>query len=148
MAVTSTPIFAQTPYVKSLTLVAQTACTTRAPTATGSLAGANITAFVPVSTNGLRIDSIGVTAASSGISVASVANIVGIWAWDGTTAFLINEILTTAVSPSATALSYSGMLTYAQPLILPAAFALYASVSVTTTAGGAALVVTAYGGAY
>ena len=148
MAVTSTPIFAQTPYVKSLSLVAQTACTTRAPTATGSLAGANITAFVPVSTNGLRIDSIGVTAASSGISVASVANIVGIWAWDGTTAFLINEILTTAVSPSATALSYSGMLTYAQPLILPAAFALYASVSVTTTAGGAALVVTAYGGAY
>ena len=148
MAVTSTPIFAQTPYVKSLSLVAQTACTTRAPTATGSLAGANITAFVPVSTNGLRIDSIGVTAASSGISVASVANIDGIWAWDGTTAFLINEILTTAVSPSATALSYSGMLTYAQPLILPAAFALYASVSVTTTAGGAALVVTAYGGAY
>jgi len=148
MAVTSTPIFAQTPYVKSLSLVAQTACTTRAPTATGSLAGANITAFVPVSTNGLRIDSIGVTAASSGISVASVANIVGIWAWDGTTAFLINEILTTAVSPSATALSYSGMLTYSQPLILPAAFALYASVSVTTTAGGAALVVTAYGGAY
>ena len=148
MAVTSSPIFAQTPYVKSLTLVAQTACTTRAPTATGSLAGANITAFVPISTNGLRIDSIGVTAASSGISVASVANIVGIWAWDGTTAFLINEILTTVVSPSATALSYSGTLTYAQPLILPAAFALYASVSVTTTAGGAALVVTAYGGAY
>jgi hypothetical protein len=148
MAVTASPIFAQTPYVKSLTLVAQTACTTRAPTATGSLAGANITAFVPASTNGLRIDSIGVTAASTGISVASVANIVGIWAWDGTTAFLINEILTTVVSPSATALSYSGMLTYSQPLILPAAFALYASVSVTTTAAGAALVVTAYGGAY
>jgi hypothetical protein len=40
------------------------------------------------------------------------------------------------------------MLTYSQPLILPAAFALYASVSVTTTAAGAALVVTAYGGAY
>ena len=68
MAVTSTPIFAQTPYAKTLTLVAQTACTTRAPTATASLAGANITAFVPVSTNGLRIDSIQVNAAGTGIS--------------------------------------------------------------------------------
>jgi hypothetical protein len=148
MAVTSTPIFAQTPFIKSLTLAAQTACTTRGPTATASLAGANITAFVPVSTNGLRIDSIGVTAASTGISIASITNIVGIWAWDGTTAFLINEILTTVVTPSTTAVSFSGMLTYSQPLILPAAFALYASVSVTTTAAGAALVVTAYGGAY
>ena len=44
--------------------------------------------------------------------------------------------------------SYFGNLIYTQPLVLPAAFALYASVSVTTTAGGAALVVTAYGGAY
>jgi hypothetical protein len=148
MAVNATPIFAQTPYIKSLTLAAQTACTTRGPTAPASLAGANITAFVPVSTNGLRIDSIGVTAASTGISVASVANIVGIWAWDGTTAFLINEILTTAVTPSTTAVSYFGNLIYTQPLVLPAAFALYASVSVTTTAAGAALVVTAYGGAY
>ena len=148
MATTASPIFAQTPYVKSLSLVAQTACTTRAPTATASLAAANITAFVPISTNGLRIDSIGVTAASTGFTVASVANIVGIWSWDGTTAFLINEILTTAVTPSTTAVSYSGMLTYSQPLVLPAAFALYASVSITTTAGAAALVVTAYGGAY
>jgi hypothetical protein len=148
MATTATPIFAQTPYVKSLSLVAQTACTTRAPTATASLAGANITEFVPISTNGLRIDSIGVTAASTGFTVASVANIVGIWSWDGTTAFLINEILTTPVTPSTTAVSYSGMLTYSQPLVLPAAFALYASVSITTTAGAAALVVTAYGGAY
>ena len=32
MAVTSTPIFAQTPYAKTLTLVAQTACGTDGPT--------------------------------------------------------------------------------------------------------------------
>ena len=148
MAVTATPIFAQTPYVKSLNMSAITACTTRGPTTTANLAAANITAFVPVSTNGLRIDSIGVTAASTGFTVPSVANIVGIWAWDGTTAFLINEILTTVVTPSTTAVSYAGTLTYTQPLVLPAAFALYASVSITTTAAGAALVVTAYGGAY
>ena len=71
MAVTSTPIFAQTPYAKTLTLAAQTACTTRAPTATASLAGANITAFVPVSTNGLRIDSIQVNAVGTGITTAT-----------------------------------------------------------------------------
>jgi len=148
MPVTATPIFAQTPYQKTLSLAVITACTTRAPTATASLAAANITAFVPISTNGLRIDSIQVNGCSSGISVASVANVVGIWLWDGTTAFLINEILTTAVTPSATAVAYTGTLTFPQPLNLPAAFALYASVSVTTTAAGAALQVTAFGGAY
>lgn len=148
MAVTSTPIFAQTPYAKTLTLAAQTACTTRGPTATASLAGANITAFVPISTNGLRIDSIQVNGISTGIGVASVANVVGIWIWDGTTAYLWTEILTTVVTPSATAVAYTSTYTPTLPLNLPAAFALYASVSVTTTAAGAALQVTAFGGAY
>ena len=73
MAVTSTPIFAQTPYAKSLTLAAQTACTTRAPTATANLAAANIVAFVPISTNGLRIDSIQVNNVGTGISTANAA---------------------------------------------------------------------------
>lgn len=148
MAVTSTPIFSQTPYVKTLTLAAQTACTTRGPTATASLSGSNITAFVPVSTNGLRIDSIQVNGISTGIGVASVANVVGIWIWDGTTAYLWTEILTTVVTPSATAVAYTSTYTPTLPLNLPAAFALYASVSVTTTAAGAALQVTAFGGAY
>ena len=148
MAVTSTPIFAQTPYAKTLTLAAQTACTTRGPTATASLAGANITAFVPVSTNGLRIDSIQVNGVSTAIGQASVANVVGIWIWDGTTAYLWTEILTTVVTPSATAVAYTGTYTPTLPLNLPAAFALYASVTVTTTAAGSALQVTAFGGAY
>ena len=148
MAVTSTPIFAQTPYVKTLTLAAQTACTTRGPTATASLAGANIIAFVPLSTNGLRIDSIQVNGISTAIGQASVANVVGIWIWDGTTAYLWTEILTTVVTPSATAVAYTGTYTPTLPLNLPAAFALYASVTVTTTAAGSALQVTAFGGAY
>ena len=148
MAVTSTPIFAQTPYVKTLTLAAQTACTTRGPTATASLAGANITAFVPVSTNGLRIDSIQVYGVSTAIGQASVANVVGIWIWDGTTAYLWTEIVTTVVTPSATAAAYTATYTPTLPLNLPATFALYASVGVTTTAAGSALQVTAFGGAY
>ena len=148
MAVTSTPIFAQTPYAKTLTLVAQTACTTRAPTATGSLAAANITAFVPVSTNGLRIDSIQVNAAGTGITTANAANLVDIWLWDGTTAFMILEIAVTAVTPSTTAAAFTTTYSFPAPLVLPAAFALYASTTVTTTAAGTALQVTAYGGAY
>ena len=148
MAVTSTPIFAQTPYAKTLTLVAQTACTTRAPTATASLAGANITAFVPVSTNGLRIDAIQVNAAGTGITTANAANLVDIWLWDGTTAFMILEIAVTAVTPSTTAAAFTTTYTFPAPLIMPAAFALYASTTVTTTAAGTALQVTAYGGAY
>ena len=148
MAVTSTPIFAQTPYAKTLTLAAQTACTTRGPTATASLAGANITAFVPVSTNGLRIDSFQVNGVSTAIGRASVANVVGIWLWDGTTAYLYTEIVTTVVTPSAVAAAYTATYTPALPLNLPAAWALYASVTVTTTAAGSALQVTAFGGAY
>ena len=148
MAVTSTPIFAQTPYAKTLTLAAQTAATTRAPTATASLAGANITAFVPVSTNGLRIDSIQVNACGTGITTANAANLVDIWLWDGTTAFMILEIAVTAVTPSTTAAAFTTTYTFPAPLIMPAAFALYASTTVTTTAAGTALQVTAFGGAY
>ena len=149
MAVTSTPIFAQTPYAKTLTLAAQTACTTRAPTATGSTTAANIIAFVPASTNGLRIDSIQVNACGTGITTANAANIVGVWIDDGTTAFLLTEILVTAVTPSASATAaFTTTYTFPIPLNLPAAFVLKASVGVTTTAAGTALQVTAFGGAY
>ena len=148
MAVTSTPIFAQTPFVKTVTLAAQTACSTRAPTATASTSAANIIAFVPASTNGLRIDSIQVNACGTSISTANAANVVGIWADDGTTAFLITEILVTAVTPSATAAAFTTTTTYALPLNLPAAFVLKVSVGTTTTAAGTALQVTAFGGSY
>ena len=148
MAVTSTPIFAQTPYAKSVTLAAQTACTTRAPTATASTTAANIIAFVPVSTNGLRIDSIQVNACGTSISTANAANVVGIWVDDATTAFLLVEIPVTAVTPSATAAAFTVTYTFPLPLNLPAAFVLKASVGTTTTAAGTALQVTAFGGAY
>ena len=148
MAVTSTPIFAQTPYVKTLSMAAQTACTTRAPTATASTTAANIIAFVPASTNGLRIDSIQVNACGTGISTINAANVVGIWADDATNAYLITEILVTQVTPSTTAAAFTTTYTFPIPLNLPAAFTLKASVTVATTAGGTALQVTAFGGAY
>ena len=148
MAVTSTPIFAQTPYVKTLSMAAQDACTTRAPTATGSTAGAYIVLFVPTSTNGLRIDSIQVNACGTGITTTNATNIVGIWADDGTNAYLITEILVTVVAPSTLIAAFTTTYTFPIPLNLPAAFTLKASVTVQTSAGGTALQVTAFGGAY
>ena len=145
---TATPVFTQTPYLKILSLAAVTACTTRAPTATASLAAANITELTPVSTNGRRIDSIQVSACSTAIGSATVAQIVGIWAWDGTTAYLIEEIVVTAVTPSATAEAFSTTWYPTNPLVLPAAFKLFASTTVTTTASTTALQVTVQGGDY
>jgi len=148
MAVTATPIFAQAPYMVCTTLAAQTACTTRGPTATANLAAANIVQIVPTSTNGLRIDSIQVNACSTSFVAATAGNIVGIWVHDGTTAFLFTEILVTAVTPSTTVAGFTTTLTFANPLVLPSTFKLYASVSVTTTASTTALQVSVLGGSY
>lgn len=141
------PIFPVSPYVKSLSLAAASACTTRAPTATASLAAANIVELTPVSTNGRRIDRIEVSAASSSISATTAAQLVGIWAWDGTTAYLIDEIVVSAQAPSATAASFSTYKDYTT-LVLPAAFKLFASTTVATTASTTALSVTVFGGDY
>ena len=147
MPVTATPIFAQTPYSKSLGLITTPACTTRAPTATASLAAANIIELTPVSTNGRRIDAIEVNAAANAIAGATVAGLVGVWQWDGTTATLIDEIQVTAVTPSATVPSFTTTKYYTD-LILPAAFKLFVSTSVTLAAATTALSVTAFGGDY
>jgi hypothetical protein len=145
MAVTSTPVFAQTPYSVSVNLTAQTACTTRGPTATASLAGANIIQFVPTSTNGARIDYILVKAASTSITAATAANLVQIWNWDGTTAWLTDEIPVSAVTPSTTAAGFSTIYSYANGLYLPSTNRLYVSLTVTTTASTTALTATAFG---
>lgn len=147
MTMTATPIFAQIPFVKSLSLAAVTACTTRAPTATASLAAANIVELCPVSTNGRRIDKIQVNAISTAFTSATVALLVGIWAWDGTTAYLIDEIVVTAQTPSTTAAAFNASKTY-DNWNLPPAFKLFASTSVTTTASTNALQVTVFGGDY
>lgn len=148
MAVTATPIFAQAPYFKATSLAAVTACTTRAPTATASLAAANIVALTAASTNGLRIDAIEVQACSSSITAATVAQIVGIWMWDGTTAYLIDEIQVTAQTPSTTSPAFTLTKTYTSPIVVPASHVLYCSTTVTTTASTTALSVIATGGVY
>lgn len=147
MTVTATPIFPQTPFVISTSAAAKTACTTRAPTVTASLVAANIFEITPVSANGRRIDKIQVNAISTAITSATAANLVGIWAWDGTTAYLIDEITVTAVTPSTTVASFTTNKVYTD-LVLPAAFKLYASLTVTTTASTTALQISVFGGDY
>lgn len=147
MAAGTTPIFPVTPYAISASLAAVTACTTRAPTVTASLAAANITELCPVSTNGRRIDKIAVQACSSAITAATAAQTVLIWLWDGTTAYVIDEFVVTLQTPSTTAAAFRLEKTYTT-LVLPAAFKLYMSTTVTTTASTTALSVQVFAGDY
>lgn len=137
-------VTAQTPYAITASLAAVTACTTRAPTVTASLAAANIIAFVPVSTNGRRIDTISIKGDSSSFTSATAVQTVTIWMHDGTTAYPYKEVVTTLVTPSTTVASYeSGPIPLG--ITLPAAFSLYMSTSISTTASTTALAVSAFG---
>lgn len=147
MAANQAPIYPIAPYAVNGTLAAVTACTTRAPTATASLAAANITILVPVSTNGVRIDKIQVQACSSAFTAATAAQTVLIWMWDGTNAYVVDEIPVVLTTPSTTAIAFNTSHSYTN-LVLPATFALYMSTSVTTTASTTALSVQAFGGLY
>lgn len=147
MSTNTHPIFPATPYAITGDLSAVTACTTRAPTATASLAGANIFALVPVSGSGMRIDRIQVQASSSSITAPTAAQLVGIWLHDGTKAYMIDEFQVTLVTPSTVNPAFTTYKTYTN-LILPAAFSLYMSTTVTTTASTTALTVSVFGGLY
>jgi hypothetical protein len=102
---------------------------------------------VPTSTNGVRIDMIRVKACSSSVTAATVAQLVQIWEWDGTNAYLYDELAVTAVTPSTTVASFVLEKSYTN-LVLPASHALYMSTTVTTTASTTALEVQAFGGLY
>ena len=147
MSTNTHPIFPAAPYAITAPLTATTACTTRAPTATAGLAAANIVALCPVSASGLRVDKITVQAASSAIGAPTAAQIVGIWLHDGTTAYLIDEFAVTVVTPSTTAVAFTLSKSYTT-LVIPAAFSLYMSTTITTTANTTALSVSVFGGTY
>jgi len=135
----------QAPMVASASLAAVTACATRAPTAVAGLAAANIFQLVGTSTNGQRIERIYVKGCSNSITAATVAQTVTIWENDGVTAWPIDELLVTAVTPSTTVASFQTYNTYTD-FVLPATHSLWCSTSVTTTAATTALSVTATGG--
>ena len=147
MAANQAPIYPVTPYMVSGSLAAATACTTRAPTLTANLAASNIFILSPISVNGIRVDKIQVQAASSSFTAPTAAQTVSIWAWDGTTAWIIDEFAVTVTTPSVSAVAFNGFHTYTN-LVMPPNWALYISSSVTTTASTTALIVTVFGGAY
>ena len=121
MPASTTPIFPNIPYAITVSLAALTACTTRGPTATAALAAANIIQLVPASDNGRRIDKITVQAASTAIAAPTALQLVGLWLWDATTAFLIDEFTVDLVTPSTTVPNFKTEKEYTM-LVLPAAF--------------------------
>lgn len=148
MAVTPNSVIQpQGPSIYNLSLAAVTACTTRAPTAFASLGAANIFQIVPTTTNGVRIDKILAKGCSTSFTAATVAQTITIWECDGVTAFPIDELLVTAVTPSTTVASYQGQTGYIN-FVLPATHSLWASTSITTTAATTALCLTAQGATY
>jgi len=147
MTANVTPIFPVTPLFSTANLCAVTACATRGPVASANLATNNIIQMLASQTSGFRLDEIQVKASSTSMTAATAAMIVGLWAFDGTTAWLIDEILVTAVTPSTTVASFVTNKYYTTR-VFPSVVSLYVSTSVTTTASTTALIVEAFGGAY
>lgn len=120
MAVTATPIFAQTPAVEIATLTTPTAVTSR----TNITGTTGLVLLAATSTNGKRVDAI--TVKSKG---TSSAGILSVWLYDGTTSYLFDEIDLTAVTPSNTADSLS-VSRYYTGINLKSTQALYVSTTV------------------
>ena len=149
MAANIAPIFPISPLVGIGSLAAATACTTRGPIAHGSLGSSPCYAVqvLGTQTNGCRIDKIQVQAISTSITAPTVAQTVLIWASDGSTAYVVDEITVTALTPSTTTPSFVASKNYTN-LNLASTWSLWASTTVTTTASTTALAVEAFGGAY
>lgn len=122
MAANTKPIFPKTPAIGIATLTSATAVTSRA-NITGTTGLVQLT---PVSTDGKRIDSIRVKGKGT-----TVASILSIWLYNGTTSFLYDEIVIDAVTASNTAISDLGSRTYSD-LALPPTYQLYVSQTVQT----------------
>jgi hypothetical protein len=122
MAANTSPIFPLSPLIGIATLTSATPVTSRA-NITGTTGLVQLTA---TSTNGKRVDSIIVK--SKGTSVASI---VGIWLYNGTTSSLIDEIDVFAVTASTTVDSFTTTKTYST-MVLSGTQQLYISQTVAT----------------
>ena len=147
MSLNTTPVFPKTAILKSLALTTQSACTTRAPTPTASLAAANIVELLGTGAEMRQIDWIEVVAASSAIGASTSEMLVQIWVWDGTTAFLRYEIQVNARLPGVSSPAFSRKLSF-DDFTLPKTHKIFVSVTVATTASTNALTATLSGGEY
>lgn len=123
MAANVQPIFPASPQVGQASIT--TGLTTRA-NITGT---SGLTQLVASATNGQRIDRIRVMS-NSAISTPNSANIVRVWIYDGTTARLFDEIVTTAVTPSATVAGFVSDTSYSS-FVIPANYSVYVSCHTT-----------------
>jgi hypothetical protein len=133
MPVNAAPIFPVAPIVGIATLTAATAVTTRA----NIVGTTGLVVLTATSTFGTRIDQITIKSKAT-----SVAANVFIWVYNGTSAFLFDELDVVAITASTTADSYTLSKTY-NNLVLPPTFQLYVSETVQTD-----LTVFAFGGVY
>jgi hypothetical protein len=147
MSANTAPIFPLAPYSALASLAAVTACTTRAPLAFSAIAANNLVALAATSANGLRVDRISVQACSTSITAPTAAQSVLIWQTDGTTVWLIDEILVSVVTPSTTVAAFAAYHAYVNK-VLPPTHSLYVSTTVTTTAATTALLACIDGGTY
>lgn len=133
MSINTQPVFPVAPIVGIATLTSATALTSRA-NITGTT---GLTQLTATSTNGTRIDAIAVKSKAT-----SVASSVCIWLYNGTTSFLLDEILVTAVTASTTVDSFAFQRFYMN-MVLPPTYQLFISETVQTD-----LNVLAFGGTY
>ena len=136
MAANIAPIFPATPIVGIATLTAAAAITSRA-NITGTTGLVQLTA---TSTNGTKVDAITIQAKGT-----TVANIIDVWIYNGTTSFLYAELAVTAITPSTTTAAFTSTTSFSN-LVLPPTYQLYISEQVGTTS--ADFNVIAFGGQY
>ena len=133
MAMTFTPPFVQVPIVAEGSLVAPTAVTAR----TNITGTTGLLQLSNTSTNGLRVDSISVKGAGT-----TAAGLIFVWLYNGTTSYLIDEIICSAVTPSTTVAGDYNAKLY-QNFTLPPTYQLFVSSTISQNYN-----VTLYGGAY
>lgn len=120
MPANTTPVFALTPAIGIATLTTPTAVTSRA-NITGTT---NLTLVDTAGTNGTRVSQIYIRAKGN-----TAAASVFIWIYNGTTSFLYDEFVVTAVTASNTAEAFNATKYY-DNLVLPSGYSLYASTTI------------------
>ena len=133
MPAATSPIFPSAPIVGIASLVSASAITSRAPI-TGTTGLVQLTA---TSTNGTRVDTITVKAQGN-----STAGLLDVWVYNGTTAYLYDEITIATVTANTTTASNVATNTYST-LTLPPTYQLYVSQTVSSNVS-----VMAFGGTY
>lgn len=129
------PIFPVAPAIGVASLTSPTAVTSRANISGAS--PANLTSLTPATTNGRRIDKIEVTAKGTSSNAS-----LFIWMHDGSTAWVMDEIVISSITPTNTLPSFTTSVEYTS-LVLPPTYRLWVSVTVAQD-----LNVFAFGGDY